>query len=79
MNSKKTLKQNKISAVAMVLSLLLVLSVFAALLFGGTKLTLSQTFGGLFGTQPKEIVVIIRNIRLPRAVAARPRGGASLR
>ena len=70
MNSTKMRKQNNLSAVAIALSLLLVLSVFAALLFGGTQLTLSQVFGGLFGTQSKEIVVIIRNIRLPRALAA---------
>ena len=57
-------------AVALVLSLLLVLCVFAGLLLGSTHLTLSQTVGGLLGTAADEITVIIRNIRLPRVLAA---------
>ena len=70
MKDKKILQQNRLFAVAVILSLLLVLSVFGALLLGSTHLTLSQTFGGLLGTQPQEIVVIIRNIRLPRIFGA---------
>ena len=70
MNSKHSLKQNKLGAVALVLSLLLVLCVFAGLLLGSTQLTLSQTVGGLLGNSSDEITVIIRNIRLPRVLAA---------
>lgn len=70
MKSNRSLKHNNLKAVVPVASLLLVFSVITALLFGSTKLTFAQTIGGLLGTETAEIVVIIRNIRLPRVLAA---------
>ena len=71
MNSKSALKQNKkLYTVVAVASLLLLFAFMAALFFGSTKLDVSQVIGGLFGSASQEITVIVRNLRLPRAVAA---------
>ena len=71
MNSNNALKQNKkLYTVVAVASLLLLLAFMAALFFGSTKLTASQVVGGMFGSASQEITVIVRNLRLPRALAA---------
>jgi len=54
----------------LLLVLLVIASCCLALLFGGSRLTLSQVIGGLFGFAKNKYVIIIRSIRLPRVLAA---------
>lgn len=49
---------------------LLVCAFLLALLLGGTPLTPAQVFGGLLGKNDGNLAVILRHVRLPRAVAA---------
>ena len=69
MNEKKNIIQNKKLTFAILIGLLLLVTTLA-LLFGGTKLSIEEVIGGLFGTSSMKINIIVRQVRLPRVFGA---------
>ncbi len=67
---------NKLSAhnrtvkICIAAAILLAVTMLFALFLGSAELTVSQVMGALAGKEREEIVVIIRNIRLPRVLGA---------
>ena len=71
MNPRHSFKDtNRTAKVCIISALLLAVVIVAALLFGSVKLSPLQVVSALAGRQNGEINVIVRNIRLPRVLAA---------